>query len=137
MSKASEHYRAAEESFQRCDTDGFVSQWAHGINGDLARLQAEIDANGGMAEFPALFDLNGHQIPAKLINGRFGVCWALQDDKDQFTGMFIKAFPARKSTMTRKGYREGTEMAPAKAVIHGTGRGLSGAASCRAVVVRT
>ena len=49
---------------------------------------------------------------------------------------WIKAFPKRESTMTNKGYREGTEQAPAEAVIAGSGTGLAGAASCSIQVIR-
>lgn len=126
----------AEESFQRCDTDGFLSQWALGLGAQERRLQAGIEEAGGLSEFAALFDLDGNRVPAKLIDGRFGTCWAMCDDDGQFTGQFIKAFPARESTMERKGFREGREMAPARAKIIGSGTGLSGAASCYAGIIR-
>src|SRR5690606_26317917 len=48
--------REAADSFDRCDTDGALSQWASGINAQKYRLQADIAENGGMWEFPALFD---------------------------------------------------------------------------------
>lgn len=122
--------QAAADSFDRCDTDGFLSQWANGITARMKRLQADIEDAGGVYEFAALFDAEtGDRVPAKLIPGRYGTCWALCDVAGQFTGQFIGAFPARESTMLRKGYREGAEMAPAKAVIEGSGYGLSGCAS--------
>ena len=135
--RAAQHYQAAQDSFERCDTDGFVSQWAHGMLGDEARLQAQIDERGGVWDFPALFSLAGERADAKLIKGRFGMCWAFLNPAGEFTGQFIAAFPKRESTMRAKGYYEGTEVAPAKATLVGSGRGLSGACSVRACVVRT
>jgi hypothetical protein len=138
---------AREESFERCDTDGFVSQWADGILASKMRLQAEIERNNGMSEFPALFDLEGNRLPAKLITvpDRFKgygtrTCWALCDPATgRFTGVFVT--PATigskrsENCLARKGYRQGTEMAPAKADIVGYGRGLSG--NAWAAIVRT
>ena len=126
--EAAAHEQAAQDSFDRCDTDGFLSQWASGLTAQLKRCQADVLDNGGMAEFPALFTLDGERVNAKLIDGRFGRCWAMMDEAGKFTGEFIKAFPKRKSTMARKGFREGTEMAPAVAFMDGRGTGLSGTA---------
>ena len=129
----------AEESFQRCDTDGFLTQWAHGLTAEKCRLQAQIEENGGVWEFPALFDLEGNRVRAKLISTydrfRYGYrdVWAFCDEIGRFTGQFLNAFPKRESTMAKKGYREGREDAPAKADIRGNGYGLSGTAWVAAV----
>lgn len=130
--KAQEHRDEARASFERCDTDGFLSQWAHGINARLHDRLAQIERDGGVAEFPALFDLEGNRVRAKLIDGRWGQCWAICDDQGDFTGEFVSAFPKRASTMERKGYREGVEIARASARISAPegARGLSGASQC-------
>lgn len=126
---ADQHERDAIDSFDRCDTDGFVSQWASGIMAQVDRLQADIVENGGVATFPALYVVDtDERVPAKLIDGKFGRCWAIVDEAGRFTGEFVSAFPKRESTMARKGYREGSEVAPAKAAVHGSGHGLSGSA---------
>src|SRR6476661_6496069 len=83
--------QAAYDSFERCDTDGFLSQWASGLNAQKHRLQAEIEDNGGKWEFPALFDLDGNLVPAKLISTRYGMSWALLDPANpegSFLGFF-------------------------------------------------
>ena len=54
------------ESFDRCDTDGFLSQWANDMESQELLLQAQIESNNGLYEFPALFDLNGNRVRAKL-----------------------------------------------------------------------
>lgn len=53
---------AAEESFQRCDTDGFLSQWAlsEGINRDLKQIQ--ILRNGGHVRVRVLCDAEGNVV---------------------------------------------------------------------------
>lgn len=136
--EAAAHDQDAADSFERCDTDGFVSQWASGITAREKRLQADIVENGGLAEFMGLFDLDtGARVRAKVIDGKYGLCWAFCDADDKFTGQFVSAFPKREATMAKKGYREDWEQAPARATIVGSGTGLSGAATCRAVKVRT
>ena len=135
LEKAAQHEQNAHDSFERCDTDGFLSQWADGIMARKYRLQAEIDAKGGMWDFPALFDLSGNLVPAKLIQSKFGLCWALLDASENFTGTFVTAFPKREATMTAKGYREGSVPKPAFAAIVGGGKGLAGAASCTVMAV--
>lgn len=136
--QAAASLRAREESFERCDTDGFLSQWAHGLCADRDRLQAQIVRQGDLSEFPALFDLDGKLVAAKLVHvrSRFhhgtDTMWGLlqtDDPHGQIVG-WVKAFPARQSTLERKGYREGRVMAPAKA-------DLRGDKNVAAVIVRT
>lgn len=125
---------AKEESFDRCDTDGFLSQWAHGLSSVLSQTKAEIAANGGMAEFPALFHKeSGKRVRAKLIwvknkfapwEGEVGR-WMFVDLNGKATGTYL---PFGKASRKQKqlGYFQGTETAPANAKYEGTGRGLSG-----------
>lgn len=144
MTAAAEHFKAAQDSFDRCDTDGFVSQWAHQINGVKAQEQARIDENGGNWMFRALFDVDTEAIvPAKLISTRYGQAWALlesTDPRSPFIG-FVNPSQAdkaetRRKNMAKKGYREGFVWAPAKADLVGGGSGLAGAATVRAAIVR-
>jgi len=51
---AAERRRREQESFDRCDTDGFLSQWAHSIGADKDRKAAQILRDGGCARFPVL-----------------------------------------------------------------------------------
>ena len=136
--RAAECSRRSQESFERCDTDGFLSQWAGDINAELYRIQAMLTKEGRVREFPALFDLQGRRVRAKVISveskfhyGRDTV-WAFCDENDRFTGKFLKAFPAREATMTRKGFHEGHEMAPAWAKLEG-----ANVCSVRAHIYRT
>jgi len=45
--KVAECHQWAEESFERSDTDGFLSQWASGITARLHEVRAEIARNCG------------------------------------------------------------------------------------------
>ncbi len=58
--------QAAADSFERCDTDGFVSQWAHGMTAEKNRHEIEILKNGGCAQFPVLCDAAGNVIADKV-----------------------------------------------------------------------
>jgi len=135
--KAKAAEQDAIDSFDRCDTDGFLSQWASGLTAQKHRMQADIIDNGGVSEFRGLFDREtGERIAAKLIDGQYGLCWAFCDEEGQFTGRFLgDSKGTKQSRMYREGFEVQYEMAPAKADIRGSGRGLSG--SAWACVVRT
>lgn len=143
---AAQHRTDAAESWERSDTDGFLSQWASGINARERDLAAEIADNGGRAQFPALFDLDGNLVAAKLVDvedrfqyGRKVSKWIVlaDDDPDSRAVKWINAFPARKSTMTKHGFVEGYVLAPARAATAGSGTGLSGALSVCVYAKRT
>ena len=136
--KAADSERRRHESEERSDTDGFLSQWAHGITGRMEQRNAEIADAGGIVTFykEQLLDLENNPVAAKLIQGKYGLCWALEDEAGKFTGTFISAHPKREATMHKKGYQE-TRMlivAEAEAYIAGSGTGLSGAASCSVAI---
>lgn len=136
--KANEHFRNADESFERSDTDGFVTQWASNMSGQLEMAKARLAEAGGVHEFPALFDLDGNRVPAKYLPAaRYGPVFALVGDDGDFTG-FVSATYKRDSTVESKGYRYGREMAPAVARTWAPAgaRGLSGATSVQVVVDR-
>jgi hypothetical protein len=119
----------AEESFQRCDTDGFLSQWADGLEARRLRLAADIAEDGGTSEFLAVFTLDGKYVPARRCeSGHYGWndYWMLLDPDGQATGTFLAYHPARRATLAKKGYVEGIVREPAKAIITGKGTGLSG-----------
>jgi hypothetical protein len=119
--KAADLDRERHASFERCDTDGALSQWAADINAREARLQADLIERGGLAEFTALFDLDGNWVRAKRINGRYGDCWMLLDEDGEPTGEFAPFRPARKATLEKRGYREGKVLRTAKAAVGSNG----------------
>jgi hypothetical protein len=130
--------------------DCFISSWADGLTASLYREKARIEEQGGMDEFWGLFNLKGERVRAKLIDGKYGMCWALCNEAGQFTGKFVafvgsvptafeytdkagymrevKSWTKKVANQAKKGYREGKEMASAEAFMNGEGHGLSGRA---------
>ena len=135
--QAAESDRKAAESWERSDTDGFLSQWAHGITADMHRRNAELLEAGGRARFPALFTTSGDWVPARRIEGTYGPRWQVLTETGRPTGTFLAYRPKRRDTLAKHGYVEGIVERPAVAAILGSGRGLSGAASCYVADVPT
>lgn len=125
----------AEESFQRCDTDGFVSQWALGIGADRDRMDAQILRDGGMASFPVLCDADGNVIADRIYsfenryNGGTDYRWRLPDELAEIHGRKWIPTGERSRVQAQLGLHEETRWMPARAKIMGGGTGLSGAAS--------
>lgn len=123
--EAAQHEQDAAESFERCDTDGFLSQWASGLGAQEKRRNAEIVEAGGLQRFSKLVleTLDGEPTDARAVETRYGTKWRL-DSTDEW----LAYSPKRESTLAKRGYRERRieEVAPAKARIIGTGYGLSG-----------
>lgn len=124
--RAAAREQEAERSFRDCDTDGFLTQWAHGINAQKDRLQAAITEGGGTAEFAALFDLDGNLIAAKYVETRFGYAWGILADDDPHGRIvrWVNASEAKKAKTARandakKGFYIGIVAAPAVADLHG------------------
>lgn len=69
-----------DESWDRCDTDGYLSQWANGVMASRYRHLAEIAARGGYLDLPALFTLDGDLIIAREVNTRYGWRWVWTND---------------------------------------------------------
>lgn len=128
--KAQEFRERAAESFHRCDTDGFLSQWASGISAQEMNLQADIIENGGKDCFNGLYDVDGKRVPAKMIDGQFGMVWILREDASiRFGRKFIPvSYEGRSRVQKALGLTEKKEWAPARACIKGRGHGLSGTA---------
>lgn len=135
---AAQHRADAQESYERSDTDGFLSQWASGMNAQLHDRQAEIAQAGGVWTFSRtrLVTLDGQETDAREVQTRYGSKWRL-DSTDQW----LAVRPARESTLAKHGYREveETEVAPAKAIHWAPpgARGMSGASSVSVIIIRT
>src|SRR5512140_3698228 len=69
----------AQDSWERSDTDGFVTQYASDLSAREHEANAEIMEHGGYADFVALFDTNGHLVPgARLVQTRYGRAWVYE-----------------------------------------------------------
>lgn len=142
---AADHDRKATESWERSDTDGFVSQWAHGLSAQEARIQASIIEAGGTSTFLGLFDVEtGERVKAKIVScpgyhGGTTSKWLVLDAADNAVE-WLPAYKgdSKRSKLAKRGFEERDEQAPAKAGIGGgSGRGLSGAVNCYATAKRT
>jgi hypothetical protein len=149
--------QSAADSFERSDTDGFLSQWASDLSARKHLLAAEIAEAGGQHEFPGLFDAAGRRVKAKIVKvidqyRGFGKqrkeIWLVLDANDkamhwvprqssrrwvQDEGLYNGhpeegVAPSKRSKMFGLGLHEGIEMAAAEAFIDGEGHGLSGRA---------
>jgi hypothetical protein len=105
--------RKREESFERSDTDGALSQWAHDNTERRLMKMADLAENDGMAEFPALFR-DGTIVPAKIVDGQYGAVWMLLDEAGESTGEFAPLTPKRASTLAKRGFTEGLVKRPAR-----------------------
>lgn len=77
--QAAERDLSAAESFDRCDTDGCMSQWASGITAREYELKATLAENGAVTQTAAVFDLDGNLVPAVWVEGTYGWSWMLLD----------------------------------------------------------
>jgi len=127
----------AEESFQRSDTDGFLSQWALGLSAQKADRQAEIVEAGGVSTFVGLYQ-GTRRVKAKVIGvPAFNAPWVTEDVwmLDASEGALIAArgkkfLPTGSKSRVLKalGLAEKAELDKAEAQIVGRGKGLSGSA---------
>lgn len=131
------------ESFERCDTDGFMSQWASGMMARLNDALAEIADNGGTAQFPCLME-GDRRVEAILQNVyckytySYKFQWLLGQGEARKYGRKTIPFSGRsgKSRIQKKhGLSEAQETAPADAKIDAPHGG--GATSCYVLVYRT
>lgn len=113
--QAAQKDRDAAESFERCDTDGFMSQWASGLGAQKLRLEADLAENGGTMLTDALFDLDGNVASTHLHYGQFGPAWVLDDEHTAANGgkRFVNESKARSgakrhAALLAKGFTLGT-----------------------------
>lgn len=73
-------HNAAADSFDRCDTDGYLSQWAHGKVAEENEVKAKLAETGGLIDADALFLLDGTLASTHRAAGKYGSYWVLNDD---------------------------------------------------------
>jgi hypothetical protein len=138
--QAAEWRRREQESFDRCDTDGCVTQWCNAISARDADRSAELADNGNLAVFKVLVDSSTGEVVGNTIHifqSRFHhgneYKWAVRragDDKTQWVTDY-----KRESGFAAKGLTVAWMLAPAKLYSRHPGnhlpeqRGLSGLAS--------
>lgn len=125
------------ESWERSDTDGFVSQWASGITAELNREKARLSRQERLDTFNGLYS-GDTRVRAKIVNGRYGSVWFIDEsDRDITGGREFIPVGSRSKVQRELGLSERQETAPAWACTAGSGTGLSGACSVRVITFRT
>lgn len=137
---AAENRRRSEESFQRCDTDGCVSQWCQDITARDYDCAAELSDKGNLGVFKVLVDIETGEVVANTIHifqSRFHYGneykWAVRR-QGQEKAQWVSDYK-RESNFAAKGLKVAYIIAPAKMYARLPGnhlpeqRGLSGLAS--------
>jgi len=130
---AQEEEQARQDSFERCDTDGFLSQHCHALKADEYRHAAQLLRQGGMEYLPRLVRIaDGKVVRAKLITHKspWGMkeSWMLVDQNGKPTGTFFPNAPkSRKLGLAGVAIRN--VLVPCKAKLKAYGTGMAGLAS--------
>lgn len=113
--------RSSAESFERSDTDGYLSQWALDRSADLAMKKARLAENKGLTVTDALFDLDGNLISTHRGWGEYGPWWKLTPEAAERMGRtFISPSQAmdpkrRRENNRKKGVTVGMVKVPGQA----------------------
>jgi hypothetical protein len=137
----------AEESFRRCDTDGFLSQWANQIGAQKDEAQAVILDNGGYAQFPVLCDAEGsvvadriHKFANKFATWKTTQSWRLPDDLAAKLGrkwVPVSGYSHKSRVQAALGLHEESRWFPAYAAITTGGAKSTGLGGCANAYVST
>jgi hypothetical protein len=118
----------AQESFERCDTDGFLSQWASQESARKCRIQADIIEKGGVECFTGLYE-GDRRVKARFGSsthyGQISFWWLLHEDEADLIQRRGKKFlPTGEKSRVQKqlGLSERFEYAPAEAAFNRNGR---------------
>lgn len=138
---AGRSHKARDESWDRSDTDGFLSQWASGLNAQEHEAWADLLDNGGKTRMRVLMNLDGTVASTHLAYGQYGAYWVLNDaaaaryGKRFFNESEAAKASRRQKTHAAKGFTFGTIEVEGYVTLSGGGTGLSGAASVRVVTL--
>lgn len=126
--KAALAAKRRQESFDRSDTDGFLTQWALGYTNQLEKRRCKILENEGKSEFLGLYE-GDRRVKAKMLEGEWGYYWLLHESETDLIARRGKPFlPTGHKSRVQKnlGLSERKEMDWAWAKLDGKGTGLSG-----------
>ena len=128
------------ESFDRCDTDGFLSQWAYGITAQKHRAEANLIEAGGVIDAQVLFDVEGNISSTHQAFGQYGEFWVLYDEAaEKFCKRFYSPSKAYRPggayrNDRAKGFVFGYVEVAGYVSVVSSGTGLASFASTRVVV---
>jgi hypothetical protein len=119
---AQDAHKRRIESFERCDTDGFLSQFALDCLESEYRLMADLAERDWKDAWETLADAEGNLVPCREIETKYGMAYAVyatfEDAKN--CGEIIKWVGTGKRAAQNKGYQIVVVRAVAK-VVHGGG----------------
>lgn len=118
--EARAHSEASRESFERCDTDGFLSQWANDVQARKLLTEAQLVEQGGVDRFTTLADQDGNLVPVKKINTRYGLAYAVFSSFEalaEYDAEIIQWVNINKKAIAKKGYKRIVVEAEAKVVL--------------------
>lgn len=120
---------ASYESFERCDTDGFLSQWAHNLNSSLDSRKVDLARRNGKSVFAVVCDkTTGEVVAHKVISGTYGDSYVVRDEHQARLGRKFLPVGANSRVHKQWGLEERMAWADAFAYMGGSGTGLSGTA---------
>ena len=112
--KARGNHKEAADSFERCDTDGFMSQWASGVMADEYETCAVLAEDGGLTTTRALFFAGTDKVASThFAQGQWGGYWVLNDEATEAYGKrFLNESKAstgekQRAAMVKKGFTVG------------------------------
>lgn len=106
--RAADKRQRAAESWERSDTDGFLSQWAATVSADLDDRNADTLDNGGWGTAVQLVDEDYEAVPARIIRTIHGHRWAVFatfEDCNGPTGDIIQWVGCGERAQAAKGYK--------------------------------
>jgi hypothetical protein len=126
--KAQEEQRDAADSWDRSDTDGLLTQWAHRSIAQEYEVKAQLAESDGYAEFFALFDPDGKRLYAEQVEGKFGPSYRIYDVETRRTIRWFSESTAltekvRNANNLKKGVVFGKVRAKAQVHSYGTAAG--------------
>lgn len=124
--RSKQYAKDRAESFERCDTDGFLTQWADGISSHKEQIASTILSHGGLDFFPGLYTMDGQRVRARMRDGEFGTYWQCEDEHGRATGVFFPDSRGPNTRLAKAGLIVVAEWVPAEACVRSVGHGLSG-----------
>lgn len=120
---AAEARERLNDSWERSDTDGALSQWALGKQESEYQTWAQLAEVNYMSAYEALAK-DGKLIPHKEIETKYGVCYAVFDSFEEAQkrdGNIIKFVGRGDRAIANKGYEKIVVRAKSKVILTGSG----------------
>ena len=111
------------ESWERSDTDGALSQWALGRQESEYLAWAQLAENDFISSYQALAK-DGKLVPHKDIDTKFGWCYAIFESFEEANkpnGKIIEFVGTGDRAIKNKGYEKITVQAKSKVILGGKG----------------